>query len=274
MAEERLQKILARAGVASRRAAEQLILAGRVAVNGRVADQLGVKADPERDTVTVDGRPVRPAERPVYLMLNKPRGYVTTMKAQRLQRTVADLLGEHAAGLFPVGRLDRDTEGLLVLTNDGELALRMTHPRYGLEKEYHLEAAGTPDEAALRALRRGVVLDGRRTAPARVTVLRRTEQGNTWLRVVIREGRRRQVRRMLESVGHPVRRLIRVRVGPVKLGHLPSGAVRELRPGEVAALREAVAGAPDGGPRERRTRGRAGAGNGPPAAGRRRTRLA
>jgi 23S rRNA pseudouridine2605 synthase len=162
------------------------------------------------------------------------------MKAQRFQRTVTDLLGDRAGGIFPVGRLDRDTEGLLLLTNDGELALRMTHPRYGLEKEYHVEVTGRPDEETVRTLRRGVVLDGRRTAPARVSVLRETDRGGTWLRVTIREGRKRQVRRMLEAVGHPVRRLIRVRVGPLKLGHLPLGRVRELRPAELDALMTAT----------------------------------
>src|SRR5438067_13631163 len=220
MAEERLQKVLAARGVASRRAAEELIQGGRVSVDGRVVLELGTKVDPGRATIKVDGRAL-PRPRPTYVLLNKPRGYVTTASDPEGRRTVYDLL-DLRERVFPVGRLDMDSEGLLLLTNDGELANRLAHPRYHVAKEYLATVDGTPGENDLRALRAGVELDDGRTAPAEVEVLGNA-RGRTQLRVVLHEGRNRQVRRMLEAVGHPVRDLQRTAYGPLRLGRLKEG---------------------------------------------------
>ena len=240
--EERLQKVLAARGVASRRAAEELIREGRVSVDGRVVLELGTKVDPERATIRVNGRPLgRP--RPVYLLLNKPRGYLTTASDPEGRRTVYDLVDTRER-VFPVGRLDMDSEGLLLLTNDGELANRIAHPRYRIDKEYHALVEGTPTPQQLDHLRRGgLPLDGRRTSPAEIGVLERGPEG-TWLRVVIHEGRKRQVRRMLEEVGHPVRRLRRVRLGPLTLAGLPAASHRPLTAPELARLRRLLGLAP------------------------------
>jgi len=236
--EERLQKILARAGFGSRRACEELIRQGRVTVNGQVA-QLGQKADPERERITVDGEPVRVKHRHTYVAFHKPRG-VLSDKGNGLGRrpTVRDLVAL-PGHLFPVGRLDVRSEGLILLTDDGDLAQRLTHPRFGHEKEYRVLVEGEPDEATLEKWRRGVFLDGRRTALAEVTVAGR-ERGGTWLRVVLREGRKRQIRRVAAMLGHPVRRLIRARIGPVRLGDLKSGQWRRLTDAEVKALQVMV----------------------------------
>jgi pseudouridine synthase len=237
---ERLQKILSRAGVASRRAAERLITDGRVSVNGHTVLVLGAKADPDTDDVRVDGRRVRVVTRHRYLLLHKPRGYVTTRSDPEGRRTVLDLLDGIREYLYPVGRLDYDTEGLLLLTNDGDLAAALTHRRHGTDRTYEAEVAGMPDDRALARLREGVVLDGRRTRPARVTRLPAPRPGRAALRITIREGRNRQVRRMCEAVGHPVRRLVRTRFGPMRDPRLAPGAWRDLRPAEVVALRRAV----------------------------------
>lgn len=240
--EERLQKVLAARGVASRRAAEELIREGRVSVDGRVVLELGTKVDVERATIRVNGRPLgRP--RPVYLLLNKPRGYLTTASDPEGRRTVYDLL-DTKERVFPVGRLDMDSEGLLLLTNDGALANRIAHPRYRIDKEYHALVEGTPTPQQLDHLRRGgLPLDGRRTSPAEIGVLERGPEG-TWLRVVIHEGRKRQVRRMLEDVGHPVRRLRRVRLGPLTLAGLPAASHRPLTAPELVRLRRLLGLAP------------------------------
>ncbi len=233
--EDRLQKILARAGFGSRRTCEELIRWGRVAVNGQIA-QLGQKADPDRDRITLDGKPIRVKHRRTYVALHKPRGVLSDEGdgSGRLS-TVRDLVSLPGR-LFPVGRLDLRSEGLMLLTDDGDLAYRLTHPRFGHEKEYHALVEGEPDEATLRKWRRGVFLDGRRTAPARVSIIRK-ESGNTWLRVVLREGRKRQVRRVAAMLGHPVHRLIRVRIGPLRLGNLKPGQWRKLTSAEVETLR-------------------------------------
>lgn len=232
---ERLQKALAHAGVASRRAAEELIAGGRVAVNGQVVREMGRRVGPD-DQITVDGRPVSAAEPLVHLALHKPAGYVSTRHDPEGRPTVVDLI-EETARVYPVGRLDWDTEGLLLLTNDGELAHRLTHPRYGIEKEYHAFVAGYPNQAVTQQLRRGVELEDGMTAPAKVRRL--DEEGDgLWLSITIHEGRNRQVRRMLEAVGYPARRLVRVRVGPIELGRLPLGWSRPLKAGEVRALRQ------------------------------------
>lgn len=242
MPRERLQKVLARAGVASRRAAEALITAGRVTVNDVVVDRLGSTVDPSTDVIAVDGRTVA-IERPrTYLVMHKPPGYLSTARDGRGRPTVLDLVPAGVdARVYPVGRLDRDSEGLLLLTDDGELTYRLTHPRFGLEKEYLALVRGRPGAEALQRLRDGVTIDGRRTAPARVEIARDVtlprNSGDTWLRIVLREGRKRQIRLMCAAVGHAVRRLIRMREGPVTLGSLPPGAVRPLTPEELAALR-------------------------------------
>ena len=248
---ERLQKALARAGIASRRAAEELILAGRVQVNGQVVTELGTRVDPAQDTITLDGRPVGQsagpgltAEERVTYLLHKPLGVVSTAADPQGRPTVVGLVPA-TPRVYPVGRLDVDTEGLLLLSNDGDLAYRLTHPRYGVEKEYEVLVRGTLPPDALRRLREGVLLEGeeRPTAPAQVGIVKK-EDGNTLLRFVIHEGRKRQIRRMVGAVGGHVSRLRRVRFGPLLLGDLAPGAWRRLTPGEIRALSRAASGAP------------------------------
>lgn len=237
----RLQKILSQAGVASRRAAERLIADGRVTVNGRTIHEMGVKADAASDDIRVDGRRIRTAERHRYILLNKPKGYVTTRSDPQRRRTVIDLLSGVREYVYPVGRLDYDSEGLLLLTNDGDLAARLTHPRHGVERTYEARVAGTPDEEALARLRKGIPLDGHRTLPATVVLVppRRRDEDAVLL-LTIREGRNRQVRRMCEAVGHPVQALKRTRVGPIADRKLKAGEWRELKVDEVAALKKAA----------------------------------
>ncbi len=228
-APERLQKILARAGVGSRRVCDDLVVAGRVTVNGSRA-VVGQRVDPRADVVSVDGVPVPVAPGLVYYLLNKPAGVVTTANDPERRRTVLDLVPP-TPRVFPVGRLDYDTEGLIVLTNDGELAHRLAHPSRGVAKEYLAQVEGTPGPGALRRLREGLELDDGRTAPA---VVGQVAPGA--LRIVVHEGRNRQVRRMLDAVGHPVRRLVRTRIGPVSDTALRPGRWRPLRSEEVRAL--------------------------------------
>jgi 23S rRNA pseudouridine2605 synthase len=236
---ERLQKLLARAGYGSRRAAEQLIAAGRVTVDGAVAT-LGTRADPDAQRVAVDGRPIALATAETTVVLNKPRGYVVTARDEQGRPTVYDLLPGAPSHLRYIGRLDQETEGLLLLTTDGELAHRLAHPRWGVDKVYEATLIGpVPPAEALDALRRGVVLADGRTAPAGVEVLR-SDDRRAVVRLTIHEGRNRQVRRMFEAVGARVARLVRTDFGPVHLGRLPRGTSRALDPEEDAALRAAV----------------------------------
>lgn len=230
--EERLQKLLSAAGVCSRRQGEDYLLAGRVTVNGRPA-ALGDKADPDADVVALDGVPLRPVQRHTYLMLHKPAGYVTTLSDEKGRKTVADLVADCGVRVWPVGRLDYDSEGLLLLTDDGDLTHRLTHPRHEIEKEYHVTVAGDVANA-LPILRGRVELDGQVLAPAQVDVLAPQR-----LRVVIHQGKNRQVRRMCALAGLEVKRLVRVREGSLLLGGLPKGTWRRLTPEEVAALRRA-----------------------------------
>ena len=234
---ERLQRILAARGVASRRAAEALITAGRVTVDGEVVTELGTKADPVRAEIRVDGQPLR-TQRPRYLLLNKPRGYITTMKDERDRRTVMDIVSVPER-VYPVGRLDRDTEGLLLLTNDGDVANRVMHPRYELDKEYHVLTLTRPTEAALQRVRNGVVVDGHRVVPHEFRILRQMPDGLI-LKMVIHEGTYHLVKRVMDTVGIQMERLRRVRVGPLVLTGLPVGAWRDLTPGEQTTLFEAL----------------------------------
>lgn len=233
----RVQKLLARAGFGSRRASEALIAAGRVTVNGEPA-KLGRRVDPATDRVEVDGIPVVVRDDLVYYLLNKPRKVVTTVRDPEGRSTVLDLVPREPR-VFPVGRLDYDTEGLLILTNDGDLAHRLTHPSRGVEKEYLAEVDGVPTRGALRAIREGIDLDDGRTAPARAR-LAETQGDVAAVELVIHEGRNRQVRRMLEAVGHPVRRLVRTRIGPVADRGLTPGTWRSLTRDEVRRLYEAT----------------------------------
>ncbi len=250
MAEQRLQKVLAAAGIASRRASEELIVQGRVEVNGEIAE-LGRKVDPEVDVVTVDGERINIDPERVYVMLNKPQGVVTTLDDPEGRPTVMDLINLPQR-LFPVGRLDQDTEGLLLLTNDGELTNALTHPSYGVERTYVALVPGPVRGRTLGQLREGVELDDGRATPVRARVLE-TQRSKALLEVVMTEGRKREVRRMLGALGLHVERLARVNYGGVELGDLRQGKWRFLRQPEVAQLHAAVGGGRE--PRPRRPGG-------------------
>lgn len=243
---QRLQKILAQAGRGSRRASEQLITSGCVSVNGERVTELGAQADPETDVIEVDGEPIRIPATHIYLAMNKPWGFLTTARDPRGRRTVVDLLPpELPSNVLPVGRLDRDTEGLLLFTSDGELAHRLAHPRFTIDKEYYALVRGGPDTRALGTLRAGVDIDGRKTSPAEAEVAPPpygygVRKDHTWLRIVVHEGRKRQVRRMCAQVGHPVRNLVRTRIGDVLLGRLATGKTRALTERELEGLRRSV----------------------------------
>lgn len=232
----RLQKVLAQRGIASRRKSEELIRAGKVAVNGRTVTEMGLRVDPARDRVTVEGRRLEPAPSAGrHLILNKPRGVITTRSDPRGRKTVYDCLEAGDGSLVYVGRLDRDAEGLLLFTSDGELAHRLTHPSYGVPKEYLARVTGPVDEVALRrGAERGLALDGGLTSPFAVA-----REGEEW-RIVLREGKTHEVKRILAAVGGVVERLRRVRVGDVKLGSVRPGRTRQLLPRELRSLRRAV----------------------------------
>ncbi|HZQ91699.1 MAG TPA: pseudouridine synthase [Terriglobales bacterium] len=249
MPTERLQKIIAAAGIASRRKAEGLITAGLVSVNGQVVTGLGTKADPERDHIRVNGRLLRGPERRVHLMLNKPRGFVSTVSDPERRATVLDLVRGVPGRLYPVGRLDYNSEGLLLLTNDGELSQRLMHASSNFPKTYVVKVSGRPEAEAIERLRRGVVIGGTgggmgararaamrpvKTAPAKITLLRDAE--NPWYEVTLVEGRNRQLRRMFEKIGHHVEKIRRVRYGPLELD-VPPGQFRHLTDAEVRQLR-------------------------------------
>ncbi len=243
---ERLQKVMAHAGVASRRKCEEMIRAGRVTVDGRVVTEMGTKVDPRRAAITVDGQPIAREEK-VYILLHKPQGFLSDVADVRGWPSALNLV-PHGARLYPAGRLDVRSEGLLLLTNDGQLAHRLTHPRFEHEKEYLVLVEGRPSRATLRQLLRGVEYDGdllRADSVERVERLGREalvhgwesrSKGLTWLRVVLHEGKKRHIRHMCSTVGHPVWRLIRVRIGPLKLGTLKSGKWRYLTEREVKVL--------------------------------------
>ena len=234
---ERLQKLLSQAGIASRRQAETMITAGRVAVNGEVVTELGTKADPDHDMIVVDGRPLTVTAGKRYILLYKPSGYMTTLKDPEGRPLVIDLLKGIGERVYPVGRLDYNSEGLLLLTNDGEWANRLAHPRYEIDKEYHVRVQGQVMPEQVARLSAGVTLEDGRTAPATVAVLKESEQ-NTWISVTIHEGRYRQVRRMCEAVGLSVVRLRRNRYGFLNLEGLNPGEFRELTAEEAQRLAE------------------------------------
>lgn len=242
---ERLQKILSAAGIASRRAAEAYITEGRVSVNGHAVTELGTKADPEVDDIRVDGRRIKPAARRLYILMYKPRGYITSRSDPQKRPTVIDLLAKGGVRdyVYPVGRLDYDSEGLLLLTSDGDLAARLTHPSHEVEREYQARIRGVPDRHSLERLLKGIVIDGRKTAPAEVKVLKILDAPggpHAMLSIVLHEGRNRQVRRMCEAIGHPVVRLRRVRFGPIADERIRPGEFRALDAKEISALRRAA----------------------------------
>ena len=232
----RLQKVMAAAGIASRREAEKMILAGRVEVNGRVVTELGTRVDPARDQVRLDGGAVGVRERPVYFLLHKPKGCLSTVRDPGGRPTVVDLLRGVRERVFPVGRLDWESEGLIILTNDGEMALRLTHPSNHVPKVYRVKVKGLVRRQTLEQVRHGLYLDGRRTLPAPVT--RISSQQNTWLEVTLFEGRRNQIRRVFERLGHPVLKLKRTAIGSLADRDLRPGQFRRLTPAEVTRLME------------------------------------
>lgn len=224
---ERLQKILAKAGVASRRTAEALIKAGRVAVDGETVTEMGVQVDPHCQRITVDGRPVTLEEKKIYLLLNKPAGYVTTLQDPQGRPIITELLQDVSERVFPVGRLDLDTEGALLLTNDGDLANQIIHPRYEVNKTYEATVQGRPDRAKLRQLEQGIMLEGKKTWPAEVKMLESNDLTSV-IEIIIHEGKKRQVRKMFAAIGHPVLHLKRTAYGKLRLGSLPAGSYRFL----------------------------------------------
>jgi 23S rRNA pseudouridine2605 synthase len=235
----RLQKLLAQSGVASRRKCEELMLAGQVEVDGEVVTRLGTKVDPRTAVIRVEGRRLPPVSEHVYLVLNKPRGVVSTMSDPQGRRTLSDFVADRPERLFHVGRLDTDTEGLIILTNDGDFAHRLAHPSYEVDKTYVAEVDGDVGRPALRRLREGVVLEDGPVRVSSVQVLSR-QGGRSIVELVIHEGRNRIVRRLLDHVGHPVRRLSRTRIGPVAIGELRRGSLRELTPDELGGLLDAA----------------------------------
>lgn len=223
----RLQKYLAQCGIASRRKAETLIADGRVTVDGKIVDTMGVKIDPEGQQILFDGKPVIPEKKKIYILLNKPKGYVTTVADPQGRPIVTDLVQDTNERLFPVGRLDLDTQGALLLTNDGDLAQKMQHPSYEVTKTYEAQVAGKPKHKDLISLEKGIVLEGKMTSPAQLAVIKNFS-GATLLRITIHEGRKRQVRKMFAAIGHPVKRLKRIAYGSLYLENLPEGSYRRL----------------------------------------------
>lgn len=237
--EVRLQKLIASTGLSSRRKAEMLIASGRVSMNGKVVTELGTKVDPERDHVKVDGKHLTSAQPFVYLVLNKPKNVMSTLDDPGGRTTVKDFLRGVSVRVFPVGRLDFDSEGLMLLTNNGDLAQALLHPRYHVPKTYLIKVKKILTDDEIKKLERGVRLEDGMTGPAYVKKVKKAEQ-NSWLELTIREGRKHQVKRMLEVVGHPVLKLLRIRMGPLSLGNLASGEFRFLTDREANALRELV----------------------------------
>ena len=236
--EERLQKILAKMGIASRRGAEEIILEGRVTVNGKVAI-LGMKAEMSKDHIKLDGKLLTRPEPKVYLMINKPRGVITTLSEAEERPSIRDYLKKIKYRVFPVGRLDYDSEGLLLLTNDGDFTHAVLHPSKKIPKTYHVKIKGVIENDKIEKLKRGVKLEDGMTSPAKLKKLRKTEE-NSWVEITIYEGKKKQVRRMFEKVGHSVLKLKRVRINGIELGNLPPGEIRYLTPEEVSKIKKEV----------------------------------
>lgn len=232
---ERLQKILAQAGIASRRRAEEYIRQGRVRVDGRVVTEMGLQVDSERQSVELDGKTVAAPEQPVYILLHKPRGYLSTLSDPQGRPIITSLLPEVKERVFPVGRLDLDSEGALLLTNDGELAQKILHPRFEIEKTYIAKVAGIPAASQLKKLEEGMIIEGRRTWPAKLRVVASGKEAST-IEVIIHEGRKRQIRKMFAAIGHPVQQLRRIAYGGLRLGNLPPGKYRFLSRKELALV--------------------------------------
>ena len=233
--QERLQKVIAHAGIASRREAESLIVQGQVAVNGTIVTKLGTKVDPARDIITVNGSVINTSPEKLYVMLNKPAGYVSTVKDPEKRPIVMDLLDRVGSRVYPVGRLDYDAEGLLLLTNDGELAHKLQHPRYRISRTYEVKVKGSPPNGKLSLLRKGIQLEDGMTLPAKAAFLKKT-LNNTWITVTLFEGRNRQVKRMCAAIDHPVMKIKRIRFGSLYLSSLALGRYRKLTKDEVKSL--------------------------------------
>ncbi len=241
MALERIQKILAKAGISSRRAAEKMLLEGKVTVNGRVIDTLGFKADLSKDHIKVAGKSLTRLEPKVTLLLNKPRGYLSTVEDPEGRPTVMDLLKKVKLRVYPIGRLDFDAEGLLLLTNDGDLANLLSHPKFSVPRTYLVKVSGVPEEKGLNRLKRGIQLEDGRARALSIRMMQQTKK-NSWIRVVVGEGRNRLVKRMFAAVHHPVLKLRRVEFGSLGLGGLAPGRFRYLTPDEIARLRQGSQG--------------------------------
>jgi 23S rRNA pseudouridine2605 synthase len=232
----RLQKILSQAGVTSRRKAEEYIQQGRVRVNGKIVDQLGAKADPDRDEIHVDGKKIEPKQPRISVLLNKPDGYITSLHDPEGRPTVAKLVDNLPVRLYPVGRLDYHTEGLLILTNDGEFAQKIEHPSHSIEKVYLAKVKGIPHPMEMKKLREGITIEGRKTLPAKIKIIETRK--NAWIEVVIREGRQNQIRKMFDAIKHPVLKLKRVAIGSLRDDRLRPGEYRMLKPQEIRKLVE------------------------------------
>lgn len=235
----RLQKYMAQCGVASRRKCEEMIKSGQVTINGEVVRDMGVKIDPSHDRVFVNGKRISLEENYVYIMLNKPRGYITTVKDQYNRPTVMDLVKDISERIYPIGRLDYESEGLLLLTNDGNIAFHLTHPRHQIDKEYVVRVEGCPSSEDIDKLRNGIDIGGFITSPAQVDLIRKNKQ-TSLIRITIKEGKNRQVRRMFDAIGHPVIYLKRIRIGNIKLGNLELGKWRHLTNRELEALKDLI----------------------------------
>ncbi len=240
MTKIRLQKIIADAGIASRREAEKLIMEGQVMVNGRLITELGFKADPVTDAIKVRGKLIKKTENIVYIAFNKPKMVMCTTNDPEGRQTIYDIIGNKMKErVFPVGRLDYHSEGLILLTNDGEMAFRLTHPKYKVEKVYEVKVKDLPAEEKLDKLRKGIYLEDGKTMPCEISFLKNTKE-NSWFKVILKEGKKQQIRRMFMRIGHPVMKLKRVAIGPLNLGKLPQGAFRNLTEKEVSLLKKAV----------------------------------